>query len=133
MAKKLTVDLVTPKQQVFSREVDMVVVPGSEGVFGVLEGHSPLISTLKPGLIEVTDEGKVDSYFISGGFAEVTTKGCSILAEEAIDPVLVKRSEAEERLEKEKKALEKATTKLEQAQHRKKIAISEALLEAVKH
>ena len=62
----------------------MVVVPGSEGDFGVLHGHAPLISTVRPGVLEVIQGNKVDKRFIVvGGFAEVTTERCTVLADEA--------------------------------------------------
>ena len=63
----------------------MVVVPGGEGDFGVLPGHSPMISTVRPGVIHVFDGGKVNSrIFVAGGFAEVTGGRCTVLAEEAL-------------------------------------------------
>lgn len=84
MADKLHFDLVSPEARVFSGEVDMVVVPGSEGYFGVLPGHAPFMSTIRTGSIEVHADGKVSRTFIHGGFAEVTPAGLTILAEEAV-------------------------------------------------
>lgn len=64
----------------------MVVVPGSEGDFGVLAGHAPFMSTIRPGAIEVYDSaaGAATRIFIDGGFAEVTGEGLTILAENAV-------------------------------------------------
>src|SRR4051794_30045866 len=74
---KITFELVSPERLLLSQQVDMVVVPGSEGFFGVLIGHTPLISTLKPGVIEVYDGGKVvERIFVGGGFAEATPDRC---------------------------------------------------------
>ncbi len=68
-----------------SEEVDQVVVPGSEGEFGVLANHAPFVSTLRPGVVSVIQGGKTtDKVFVRGGFAEVTPQGLTILAEEAI-------------------------------------------------
>ena len=73
MADETTLfELVSPERLLLSRQVGMVVVPGSEGLFGVLPRHAPLISTLVPGVIDVYEEGAVtDRIFIAGGFAEV--------------------------------------------------------------
>jgi F-type H+-transporting ATPase subunit epsilon len=85
MAERLLFELVSPERLLLSEEVDMVVVPGAEGNFGVLKGHSLLISTLRPGVIDVY-EGQVvtDRIFVAGGFAEVTPEGCTVLADEAV-------------------------------------------------
>ena len=85
MADKLHFDLVSPDRLLLSEEVDQVLVPGSEGDFGVLPNHAPVMSTLKPGVLEVTGSSSGDGrIFVRGGFAEVTPKGLTVLAEEAI-------------------------------------------------
>jgi F-type H+-transporting ATPase subunit epsilon len=85
MADRLTFELVSPERLLLAAQVDMVVVPGSEGEFGVLAGHAPLVSTLRPGVIAVHDEKSIRRIFVRGGFAEVTSSGLTVLAEEAID------------------------------------------------
>ena len=84
MAERLLFELVSPERLLLSQEVDMVVVPGSEGNFGVLKGHALLISTLRPGVIDVY-EGQVvtERIFVAGGFAEATPERCTVLADEA--------------------------------------------------
>ena len=73
MADKVAFELVSPERLLLSRAVEMVVVPGSEGYFGVLPGHAPLVSTLNPGVIDVYENGAIDErIFVAGGFAEVT-------------------------------------------------------------
>lgn len=84
MADKLHFELVSPERLLKSAEVDMVSVPGSEGDFGVLAGHAPFISTIRPGVVSVEDGGSEERIFVRGGFAEVTAKGLTLLAEEAI-------------------------------------------------
>ena len=85
MADKVPFELVSPERLVLAAEADMVTLPGVEGYFGVVAGHAPIISTLKPGVVEVTGgpDGDV-RYFVSAGFAEVTPEKLTILAEEAI-------------------------------------------------
>jgi F-type H+-transporting ATPase subunit epsilon len=84
MAGTFTFELVSPERLLSSGQVAMVVVPGAEGDFGVLPGHAPMMSTIRPGVIEVyATEGSAPSarYEIEGGFAEVTPEGLTILAE----------------------------------------------------
>jgi F-type H+-transporting ATPase subunit epsilon len=78
-------ELVSPEKLLSSGSVYMVVAPGSEGDFGVLEGHAPFMSTIRPGVITVyeTEGASPARIFINGGFAEVNEKGLTILAEEA--------------------------------------------------
>ena len=71
MPDKVEFELVAPEALVFSAAADMVVVPGAEGDFGVLAGHAPLITLVRPGVIDVHDEGGVTMrIFVAGGFAE---------------------------------------------------------------
>lgn len=85
MADKLNFDLVAPERLLLSTEADMVIVPGAEGDFGVLAGHAPVMSTLRPGVIDVTGTDAGDTrIFVRGGFAEVTPAGLTVLAEEAV-------------------------------------------------
>ncbi|MFZ5747989.1 MAG: ATP synthase F1 subunit epsilon [Pseudomonadota bacterium] len=78
-------ELVTPEKLVRSEEVHMVVVPGTDGDFGVLQGHAPFMSTVRDGLLSVykTDKGTPETIRIEGGFAEVNEKGLTVLAEKA--------------------------------------------------
>ena len=84
MADKLRFNLVSPERQVASEDVDQVDVPGSEGMFGVLPNHAPVMTTLQPGVVKVMNGGAETRIFVRGGFAEVTPAGLTILAEEAI-------------------------------------------------
>ena len=82
---KLHFDLVSPERLLFSAEVDQVDVPGSEGGFGVFANHAPLMTTLKPGVLTIFNQGKPgEKFFVRGGFAEVTLQGLTVLAEEAM-------------------------------------------------
>jgi F-type H+-transporting ATPase subunit epsilon len=82
---KVSFRLVMPERELLATEADIVVVPGSEGDFGVLPGHAPLISTVRPGVIEVFQGSKAEQRFlVVGGFAEVTPERCTVLADEAM-------------------------------------------------
>lgn len=79
----LRLDLVTPEKLIFSRDVDMAVIPGKSGYLGIMAEHAPMATSLKPGLIGIYEEGKLqDRLFIRGGFAEVSDDVCTILADE---------------------------------------------------
>jgi F-type H+-transporting ATPase subunit epsilon len=104
---KVAFSLVLPERELVTTESDMVVVPGSEGDFGVLPGHIPMITTVRPGVVELYDDNKVTArYMVAGGFAEVTPERCTVLAEEATpldevtsDALATRLREAEEELE----------------------------------
>src|SRR5690242_12502452 len=84
MADKIAFDLVSPERLLLSGQADMVTLPGTEGYFGVIAGHMPVISTLRPGVIDVQTDGKDEKYFVLGGFAEVNPDKVTVLAEEAL-------------------------------------------------
>ena len=109
MADKLKFELVSPERLIQSSDVEMVVVPGTEGDFGVLPGHAPLIATIRAGLIEVHDEGKpVARLFVRGGFAEVTPAGLTVLADEAMPLADLDRAGIESRVRAAEEAVSAA-------------------------
>src|SRR5712691_9363285 len=77
-------DLVSPEKLLFSGEVNQVDVPGSEGDFGVLAGHAPLITTLRPGILVIYGERGALRIVVDGGFAEVGPGGLTVLADMAV-------------------------------------------------
>jgi F-type H+-transporting ATPase subunit epsilon len=95
MAETTLFELVSPERLLVSEPVGMVVMPGSEGDFAAMPRHAPMIATLRPGVIDVYDGGKIaERIFVAGGFAEVTEERCTVLAEEAmpvadIDPAAI--------------------------------------------
>jgi F-type H+-transporting ATPase subunit epsilon len=78
-------ELVTPEKLIRSEDVHMVVVPGTDGDFGVLEGHAPFMSTVRDGTLSiyVTANSQPETIAIQGGFAEVNAQGLTVLAEHA--------------------------------------------------
>ncbi len=80
----LQFELVSPEKLIVSKAVAMVTVPGGEGDYSVLAGHAPLITVVRPGVIDVYDDENgtpVERLFIDGGFAETTAERCTVLAE----------------------------------------------------
>src|ERR1700757_5061117 len=126
MADLIQFELVSPERLQFSRAVEMVVVPGSEGDFGVLPGHAPLISEVRPGVIAVFDDGKVDErIFVAGGFAEVTGERCTVLAEQAMPIAEIDRALAESDLRDAREDLGDAKNDHERAVAEAAIAVAE--------
>ena len=99
MAETVKFELVSPEKLLLSLEAEMVVVPGEAGDFGVLPGHSPLISTIRNGVIEVTVNGAVsERIFVAGGFAEVANDKLTVLAEEAVPVSKLDRAKVAQQL-----------------------------------
>jgi F-type H+-transporting ATPase subunit epsilon len=110
MSDKLHFALVSPERELFNGEVDHVVVPGSEGEFGVLPNHAPVMSVIKPGALKVFNGGTERRIFVNGGFADVTPEGLTVLAEEAIDMADVDPAELERDLKNAQEDLRDANT-----------------------
>ena len=127
-------ELVSPEKLLKSEPVEMVVVPGTEGDFGVLPGHSLLIAQVRPGVIDIHEGGAVkESIFVAGGFAEVSPEHCTVLAEEAVPTADIDKDAAEKRLEDAKQALAEAKDAEDGdlAAAEKEIKAAEAMLAAV--
>lgn len=128
---KVSFRLVMPERELLSTEADMVVVPGSEGDFGVLHGHAPLISTVRPGVLEVFQGTKAEQRFlVAGGFAEVTPERCTVLAEEAVPFEQVTPDQLAERERTAEIELSDASTDAEKAAAQKNLAVARDLRRA---
>lgn len=131
MADKVEFELVSPAKLLYSEPVEMVVVPGAEGDFGVLPDHSPLISLVRPGVIAVHEGGKVQQkIFVAGGFAEVTTERCTVLAEEAMPVADIDRAAAEARLQTARTRVQEADSAHDRAAAEREARIAEAMVAA---
>ncbi|WP_421790060.1 F0F1 ATP synthase subunit epsilon [Hyphobacterium sp.] len=131
MADKLHFDLVSPERRLFQGDVDMVVVPGEEGDFGVLPGHAPMMSAIRSGAISVHHGEDVKRTFIHGGFAEVTPAGLTVLAEEAIDLTGVDREQLAKDLSDAREDIGLARDDHERAAAEARVAKLEALTTAL--
>jgi F-type H+-transporting ATPase subunit epsilon len=86
MAGTFKFELVTPERMLLSQDASQVVVPGVEGAFTVLPGHAPVISALRPGVVDATlGDARNIRIFVKGGFAEVETDRVTVLAESALN------------------------------------------------
>jgi F-type H+-transporting ATPase subunit epsilon len=78
-------EIISPEKRLLARDVDMAVIPGTEGDLGILPGHSKLITGLRGGLVDIYEGGRItDRFFITGGFAQVTEESCAVLADSII-------------------------------------------------
>jgi F-type H+-transporting ATPase subunit epsilon len=100
MADKIPFEIVSPERLLVSDAADMVTVPGAEGDFGVMAGHMPLISTLRPGVIDIrgAEANGNMRLFVLGGFAEANPDRLTVLAEEAIPMAQIDAAALEQRI-----------------------------------
>ena len=116
MADGTKLEIVSPERLVISETVRSVTVPGSEGYFTVLGEHAPLMTTLKPGFITAVDEGgSSHSFYVTGGFADVSPTGLTILADSAQDAAEFSRTEIEQLIVERQAAVDAAATPEEKA------------------
>ena len=100
MAETTLFELVSPERLIMSKDVTMVVVPGSEGLFGVLPRHTSMLSALAPGVVDIYEEEVItERLFVVNGFAEVTADRCTVLAEDVIPIENLNPDELEEKIE----------------------------------
>ncbi|MGH6927715.1 MAG: F0F1 ATP synthase subunit epsilon [Dongiaceae bacterium] len=132
MADQIQFELVSPERLLVSEPVEMVVVPGTEGDFGVLPGHAPLVSTVRPGVIAVFEGSKVvQRIFVAGGLAEVTGERCTVLAEQAMPVADIDRAAADNEIREAREDLAEAKDEADRARAEARIAVGEAKLAAL--
>lgn len=85
MAATLKLEIVTPEEKIYSEDVNMVTLPGSEGELGVYPNHVPVLTTLKPGELRVVKDGKETALAVGEGFVEIKTDGVSVLTDMALE------------------------------------------------
>ncbi|HLS68832.1 MAG TPA: F0F1 ATP synthase subunit epsilon [Kiloniellales bacterium] len=132
--EKVEFELVSPEELLLSQPVDMVVVPGGDGDFGVLPRHAPMISTVRPGVISVYETRQAISQrlFVAGGFAEVTPERCTVLAVEAEPLEEIDRGATEQALKNAREDLADAKDDHERASAAKRVEVLEAKLDALR-
>ncbi|CCG08086.1 F0F1 ATP synthase subunit epsilon [Pararhodospirillum photometricum] len=133
MAETTEFELVSPGRLLLSEPVEMAVVPGTEGDFGAMPRHAPMLSTVRPGVISIHNGGKVTRrLFIAGGFAEVTAERCTILADEAIDLADLTPAAVQERLQAADDLVKEARTEDEKRAAERARFLAQALAEAAR-
>ncbi|GLQ16633.1 F0F1 ATP synthase subunit epsilon [Maritalea porphyrae] len=110
MADGIKIEIVSPENLVLSEQASSVTVPGADGYFTVMGDHAALMTTLKAGFVTVTSGGAERTYYVQGGFADVSDAGLTILAEQAKTGADFDRSELDAAIVKAQAALSAATT-----------------------
>ena len=125
-------ELVTPEKLIISVAASMVVIPGAEGDFGILPSHTPIISSMRPGVIDVYNESKIEKkIFVSGGSLEMIDDQCTVLADEAVFLEDIDPSGMRQRLATAREAMEEISADDPSRPHvEKEYFIAEALKEA---
>lgn len=130
-AEKFSFELVSPEKLLVSEDVDMVVVPGAEGDFGVLPRHSQMISALRTGVIRIYEGRTVaKQIFVASGFAEVTPERCTVLAEDAVAVTDIDRDAVTQELKNLRDDAQDAKSDADRAAIEARIAVREAMLSA---
>ena len=131
MADTFQFELVAPEKLIFSDDIEFVVVPGAEGDFGVLPGHALLLSTVRPGIIEIHENDKPkERFFVGGGFAEVTPERCTVLSTESVNLAEIDESAARARLDTAERDLSDAASDGEREKAEKALEVAQALVAA---
>ena len=132
MNDKVDFELVSPEKLLMSAQASMVVIPGTEGDFGILAGHADIISNIRAGIVDVYRDEIIDRrVFVSGGVAEVSEDRCTILADEAIFLEEVDRKTAEDRLSGAQRTLDESQDEASRVIAERQVAIARSLLDAV--
>ncbi|MAV98832.1 MAG: ATP synthase F1 subunit epsilon [Rhodobiaceae bacterium] len=98
---KFKLEFVTPEKSLLSSEVEQVIIPGSEGEFTILADHSPMISSLKPGLISIYEDSSSEAviYFVTDGFIDMASNNLTILAQSVIEKSQITTDKLDEIIE----------------------------------
>jgi len=133
MAEKFAFELVSPEKLLVAQQVEMVVVPGGDGYFGVLKGHMSMLSTVQPGVIDVYEQRSAISsrLFVTGGFAEVTPERCTVLAEEVVPVASLDRGKVEQELRDAEEDVADAKSPGDKAVAERALKLAQAKLTAV--
>ncbi len=127
-------ELVSPEAKLVSEPVKMAIIPGDEGEFGVLAGHSSLVASLQPGVVELHSEQdgvEPRKIFIAGGFADVSADGCTVLAEEAVQVSDLDQADIEQQIANLNEDIATAEEAVDKARIEKRLDLVKAKLSAI--
>ena len=129
MAEKFKIEVTTPGKMVFRSEVEMATIPGADGEFGVLAGHSAVISNLQPGVVNIYANDNIESrIFVAGGFVEVNNHETTVLATEAYDLSKITKAEVQDKLIAAQAKFNVAETEFEKHRAQEALDINNQLL-----
>jgi F-type H+-transporting ATPase subunit epsilon len=128
----IMVDVVSAEESVFSGEADFVALPGDQGELGILPGHTPLITRIRPGAVRIQSNGKEELIFVAGGILEVQPKAVTVLADTAIRGDDLDEAKAEEARRKAEEALANRSTDINYAAAQAELSEAMAQLAALR-
>ena len=133
MGNKTNFELITPSQTLINQEVEMVVIPGSEGHFGVLPLHAHTLSTLNKGIVKLYENGNsINEIIVDGGIADVNPSGCTLLVEKADSLKNINKSEIEKRYSDYKNKENSFNSPIEEKANSEEIEWLKFVLESIK-
>ena len=133
MTHKTHFELVSPEEKLLSEDVTMITIPGTEGDFGVLNGHMPLVASIRTGIIKVYRDNMKDvseRIFIAGGVADVTGTQCTVLAEQAVNVNDLNKDHITSQIASLETQINVAEDEVERNRFHKRLAILQAMLQA---
>jgi F-type H+-transporting ATPase subunit epsilon len=128
----IMVDVVSAEESVFSGEADFVALPGDQGELGILPGHTPLITRIRPGAVRIQSNGKEELIFVAGGILEVQPKAVTVLADTAIRGDDLDEAKADEARRKAEEALANRSTDINYAAAQAELSEAMAQLAALR-
>ncbi|MGE4314296.1 MAG: ATP synthase F1 subunit epsilon [Pseudobdellovibrionaceae bacterium] len=125
-------ELVSPERKLIEEPAFQVTVPGETGELGVRKGHTSLVVSLRPGLVQIMRQkgGMVEKLFVAGGFADITADNCTLLAEEAVPVAEIDADKVAAEIQNLQEDLERAKTPVETDRIARKITVARAMLRA---
>ncbi|MEY3669538.1 MAG: F0F1 ATP synthase subunit epsilon [Burkholderiaceae bacterium] len=133
MAKTIQVDVVSAQENVFSGIAEFVVLPGEQGELGILPGHTPLISKIRPGTVRIkTEAGAEELIFVAGGILEVQPRAVTVLADTAIRGADLDEARAEEARKRAEDLLHQNATDVDYARAQSELLEAMAQLAAIR-
>ncbi len=127
---KLHFSLVSPERELFSGDVDQVIVPGASGQFGALAAHAPVMSVVNAGVIRILNGAAETRMYVGGGFADVSPQGVTLLAEDAVDLGAIDRTALSQQLSDAREDLRDAKDDAHRTAATRAVARLEAILAA---
>jgi len=132
MAKTIQVDVVSAQENVFSGIAEFVVLPGEQGELGILPGHTPLISKIRPGTVRIKTEAGEELIFVAGGILEVQPRAVTVLADTAIRGADLDEARAEDARKRAEELLHQNATDVDYARAQSELLEAMAQLAAIR-
>nr|UOZ97446.1 ATP synthase epsilon chain [Cupriavidus sp.] len=132
MAKTIHVDVVSAEEHVYTGQAEFVALPGDQGELGILPGHTPLITKIRPGAVRIQNDGKEELIFVAGGILEVQPRAVTVLADTAIRGKDLDEARAQDAKRKAEEALANRAASIDYARAQAELLEAIAQLSAIR-